>query len=182
MAKAKYYNGSSYVDWNASMVNGFDLNGHNRSINLTHNGQNETGYRCVLNHTITSTWQECRASYAIASRHSGTGVISFGYYSGSNTNVGGVNLEFHGTISNMYSDAWTAVVNGNNIKLYCRMQDYNNVYLACLENYGMPAWSNGAWATSLPSGTKYQVNINSKQIYVQSSQPTQSDAVLWVQV
>lgn len=62
------------------------------------------------------------------------------------------------------------------------MQDYNNVYLACLENYGMPAWSNGAWATSLPSGTKYQVNINSKQIYVQSSQPTQSDAVLWVQV
>lgn len=182
MTKAKYYNGSSYVDWDASMVNGFDLMGNNRPISITHNSTNETGYRCVLDHTITAQWQEYRASYAVASRHSGTGVISFGYYSTSSTSVTGVNLEFYGTNSNMYGNSWIAVVNGNNIKLFAYMKDYNNLYLACLENYEMPIWKNGSWVTSLPSGTQYPVNINGKEIYVQSSQPTQSDAVFWIQI
>ena len=182
MAKAKYFNGSKFVDWTAGMVGGFALNGSNAWLQLTHNTTNETGYRCVLNHTIPSAWQEFRCCYAVASRHSGTGIICFGYYSAANTNVTGVNLEFFGNNTNMYSDSWTAVVSGANVKLYCKMSDYNVCQLACIENYSMPQWTNGSWATALPSGTKYPVNINGKQIYVQSSQPTQSDAVLWVQI
>lgn len=183
MARAKYWNGSSYVDWSADMVNGFDMDGNNRWISLSHNGSNETGFRCVLNTTLTTTWREERATYAVTSRHAGTGIISLGYYNSSSLDIvtTGVHLTFNGTASNMYSDAWTAIVNGANIKLYCRMQDYNSTYLACLENYNMTAWQNGSWVTSLPSGKKIPVNINSKQVYVQSTQPPQSDCLIWVQ-
>lgn len=184
MAKAKYWNGSSYVNWSADMVNGFDMNGNNRWISLTHDTATATGFRCVLDTTLTALWREERATYAVASRHAGTGIVSLGYYNKDSTDivVSGVHLTFNGTASNMYTDAWTAIVNANNIKLYCRMQDYNNTYLACLESYNMTAWKNGSWVTSLPAGTKIPVNINSKQIYVQSSQPPQSDCLLWVQI
>lgn len=183
MARAYYPSGNGYAPWTADMVNGFSLDGKNNSIILTHNTTNESGYRCVLDETITLAWDNRHCSYAIASRHSGTGILSFAVNAGSgNTDITDVTLEFFGSANMMHKNAWTAIVNKNNVKLYAEMQDYNTVRLACLQNMGFKLMTNGPWVTTLPSGTRYEVSINHSEVVVSSSQPTNSNAKIWVKI
>lgn len=183
MARAYYPSESGYAPWTADMVNGFSLDGRNHFISLSHNTTNELGYRCVLNETITSAWDHRHCSYAVVSRHSGTGILSFEISSSYTTDINSnVSLNFCGATSNMLEDAWTAVVNENNVKLYAKMYDYNSVYLACLQNIGFELMTDGSWATELPSGTQYPVNINNSEIAVQSSRPTNPNAKIWIKI
>lgn len=187
MARAYYPSGNGYAPWTADMVNGFSLDGCNGFINLSHNTTNETGYRCVLDETITSAWDNRHCSYAIASRHSGTGILSFAINVNSrnanDTNITDVTLEFFGSANMMFEDSWIAIVNKNNVKLYAKMKDYNTLRLACLQNLGFSSlMTDGPWVTELPSGTQYKVNINNSEVAVQSSQPTNPNAKIWVKI
>lgn len=183
LARAYYPSGDDYIPWTADMVAGFSLDGKNGSIKLTHNTTNENGYRCVLDETITTAWDNRHCSYAVASRHLGTGILSFAINAGSSsTNITDVTLEFSGSANMMYEDAWIAIVNKNNVKLYAKMQDYNTTQLACLQNMGFKLMTNGPWVTALPSGTQYKVSINHSEVVVSSSQPTNSNAKIWVKI
>lgn len=182
MARAYYPSGNGYVPWTADMVNGFSLDGLN-GVSLTHNTQNEPGYRCVLNYTAAGPWENHQCVYTVASRHSGNGIISFKISTTTTTDITDVDLQYFGVAKEMFEDAWIAIVNGDNVKLYVKMMDYNTTRLACLQRVGFPQMTTDyPWVTELPSGTQYQVNINNSEVIVSSSQPTNPNAKIWVKI
>lgn len=75
------------------------------------------------------------------------------------------------------------MIHDNVFEVYIHLWDYEGLYITPLITNGtkdlMPI--KGDWVKTLPNGTQVPVNINGQQICVQSSAPTDSETVLWIQ-
>ena len=188
MARAKYFDGSSYKDWTADMVGGLSVNGiSNAYTNITSPNDNSTGYYLVARKTFTSGWINTRALWMISSRHNGNGIVSIvaDTYR-TNTDIH-ANIDMFTSKFELNTPNIIGVIHDNVFDIYVYIHDYEDTAITpLLIPYAHDATDlrpqKGDWVTTLPSGTQVPAKIHGgQQIYVQSSAPTDSDAVLWVQ-
>lgn len=184
MARAKYFDGSSYKDWTADMVGGLSVDGHpNTYIFIGSPDGNPDGYYCVARKAYDGAWKQSRAVWMIASRHNGNGLLSI--VSGTfykNTDVYG-DIHLFSSPIELGAQNIVGVIHDNVFEVYIHVWDYEGIYITPLITNGtkdlMPI--KGDWVETLPSGTQVPVNMNGQQICVQSSAPTDSETVLWIQ-
>lgn len=187
MARAKYFDGNDYKDWTADMVGGLALNGTlNNYINISSPSDNAIGYYLVAEKTFPYAWENSRALWMINSRHIGTGIVSIeaGSYSEKTDVYAGISL--FTSKKELFTPNIVGVIHDNIFGIYVHMGDWEEVNITPLmfrlkSDYALIPYK-GDWVTTLPSGIQVPAKINGgQQIYVQSSAPTDSDAVLWVQ-
>lgn len=182
LAKAYYPSGDSFKAWTADMVGGLSITGTpNQYVTITHGSTNQIGYRLVASRTFIAAWQNSRALWMISSRHTGTGIVSIEAWSADSTTANGSIAVF--SALGQFTGKIVGYKNGASFNIYLYMQDYNQCHITPLmyEYDTALAPKNGTWTTSTPAGTLVPANVNGKQIFVQSSQPTESEAVLWIQ-
>lgn len=188
MARAKYFDGNGYKDWTADMVGGLSKTGiSNGYIRLFSSKTNSVGYYLVARKTFTGPWENSRAVWMIASRHDGTGIVSIVAGSfGEKTKVYGDISLFSSKKEFLTTPKIVGVMHDNIFDIYVHISDWEEVVitplLLRLESDSDFIPYRGDWVETLPSGIQVPAKINGgQQIYVQSSAPTDSDAVLWVQ-
>lgn len=184
MARAKYFDGSSYKDWTADMVGGLSVDGtHNIGVNINSPDKNPIGYYLVAKKTFTFAWTNTRALWMITNRHDGNGIVSIstGCYS-TNTDIY-ASIYLFTTYQELKTQNIIGVIHDNMFEIYAHIQDYESLIITpLLYNYDTDLKPYmGDWVTTLPSGTQVPARINGQQIYVQSSAPTDDNAVLWIQ-
>lgn len=187
MARAKYFDGNDYKDWTADMVGGLALNGVSNSyISIASPQENPKGYYLTARKTFKTAWENARAVWMITSRHNGTGIVSIvaGSYQ-EKTEVYG-NIDMFTSKRELFTPNIVGVIHDNMFDIYVHLSDWEQVNITPLmlrtDTDADLIPQQGDWVTTLPSGIQVPAKINGgQQIYVQSSAPTDSDAVLWVQ-
>lgn len=189
MARAKYFDGNDYKDWTADMVGGLSVNGiSNAYVIISSPQDNSTGYYLIARKTFTTPWTNIRAVWMLASRHNGTGIVSIecGSYADKTSVYGSINL-FISKTRELFTPNIVGVIHDNMFDVYAHISDWEVMNITPLltrpDSYAKEFLPHkGDWVKTLPSGIQVPAKINGgQQIYVQSSAPTDDDAVLWVQ-
>lgn len=141
------------------------VDGTSRYLILTGGDGNTTGYRLVLQETMTA-WKNCRLVLSIASRHQGTGILSIGLSTGSTVAEFQQEARFYGSAVSYTSDSWIQYYNKETgvYTLFWKFNDYSSCNVNILERLGFTSKiQNGEWMTSIDAttyGDKYSVLIN----------------------
>lgn len=172
------YNGSSHyvsgtgiwTNFNADLLDGVHggsfirCDGTN-GISLTGGNGNTAGWRLVLER-VCGGWTINNISIAVASRHTGQGILHIGFHTTNNSGTTYTyNINFNGSTASLTSGPWRAFYNTSTKKfrLFWYYNDYNETTINVLSRNGFGVPSNGTWYTSLPSdnGTELTIRYNS---------------------
>lgn len=128
------------------------------TISMTGGDGNTTGYRLMYTWSL-SAWSNYRMVFAVASRHTGSGIISIECSCNSATlNYTNVTAQIHyfgnyGNVSIMTSDAFQIFVSddGSKAYLFWKYHDYNSTSIIPLIN--ATSLDNGTWITTIDATT-----------------------------
>ena len=172
------YNGSSHyvsgtniwTNFNADLLDGVHGGSFMRcdgtnGISLTGGNGNTAGWRLVLER-VCGGWTINNISIAVASRHTGQGILHIGFHTTNNSGTTYTyNINFNGSTASLTSGPWRAFYNTSTKKfrLFWYYNDYNGTTINVLSRNGFGVPSNGTWYTSLPSdnGTELTIRYNS---------------------
>ena len=128
------------------------------TISMTGGDGNTTGYRLMCTWSL-SAWSNYRMVFAVASRHTGSGVVSIECSCNSATlSYANVTAQIHyfgnyGNVSVITSDAFQIFVSADGSKAYLfwKYYDYNTTAITPLLN--ATSLANGTWVTTIDTAT-----------------------------
>lgn len=135
--------------------------GSSYKVKLTGGENNITGYR-LIGQTTLSTWKNCRIIFAIASRHTGNGIVSISYGCNNGTLAAEncyCSIKYFGVgnedPNKVESDALLAHISadGTTISFFWKYRDYNTTSITVLRNEGGFDITNGLWMTAIDTNT-----------------------------
>lgn len=129
------------------------LDGGNNYLVPTTSGDNQAGYRLLLQQTMKA-WKNARMVLAISSRHQGNGILCVSFSSSDKISNYAAQLVYYGDTV-QYQAPFVAYYNTSNgvFRLFYHYTDYSPCNIKILSRDGFDTISNGTWyATNLPSG------------------------------
>ena len=166
--RTAYINASNNITCSANLnVTGHLQANYIQTISLTWGGADNSvaGYRLIATFSTPASWTNHRIVMAVASRHTGDGIVSVACGNNSSTSNNNYGMiSYFGTYNSgsvISNDSFQLYKNndGTEMYLYWKYSDYNDTKITVLSTTG-PKLNNGTWTTSI-SGTRVcQTRVN----------------------